>query len=657
MNMEYNDVVKKLNELIEKIKIAENPENIQEEPRKITEEQEIDYMEQYLNPPEEIEEEEEKLTPEELKEEFDKTVESAIKNLEDEKSKLQQEIEDRLNSVDETQDMYLVSELQTKITTIDNQINNIRGISDSENKRETDLVEQRKKEQEQLEEQEKMTDIKREFIDEELDKLESRKQELEKKYNSQIFGNQYTEEYLQGETKTELDSVNSQIAILKMGEFTKNQINRAMQEIDKLNEEKHQLKANMPSIDAQDYNELYLLGEQQQKINKMEERINKINERLYKLSVFNPDIDKLREEQENKMWEQYRKEQENEKNRQIDEAYADKEKAEREEERKILRETRKEIIHHDLDLNAEELQKTSSQQPKQPQSQTPAQRSATQPKPQQGTIVNPNLPGLKIVYDRDNNTYVMTDESKSYDATYYFQSTYLKNKSKERVVEDIEKQRGKEFTVDIAQYIDCNLYYCLARYDRETGSNKATEYIESLEKGKQDIDLDVTYNLNGARRLNILDDFRQKRIAAKSEIAIGAKVEKAENKIVKAIKNLFKRAKTKFLPAPEKQPVHNSAIRDINGQEIPLKDIDEKEALSDRIKVHQYSKPEIASYVNAYMTRGEQTDNKDITAESREEYIKQLEGLLPEDMVTEISMRIYELESKGKNTEEKENVK
>lgn len=39
-------------------------------------------------------------------------------------------------------------------------------------------------------------------------------------------------------------------------------------------------------------------------------------------------------------------------------------------------------------------------------------------------------------------------------------------------------------------------------------------------------------------------------------------------------------------------------------------------------------------------------------------YVKcQRPGLLPEDMVTEISMRIYELESKGKNTEEKENVK
>ena len=395
-----------------------------------------------------------------------------------------------------------------------------------------------------------------------------------------------------------------------------------------------------------------------QKDIELETNKNLIKNLLAKYNINEKMVEKEEiKQQEDDMWEQYRKEQENEKNRQIDEAYADKEKAEREEERKILRETRKEIIHHDLDLNAEELQKTSSQQPKQPQSQTPAQRSATQPKPQQGTIVNPNLPGLKIVYDRDNNTYVMTDESKSYDATYYFQSTYLKNKSKERVVEDIEKQRGKEFTVDIAQYIDCNLYYCLARYDRETGSNKATEYIESLEKGKQDIDLDVTYNLNGARRLNILDDFRQKRIAAKSEIAIGAKVEKDENKIVKAIKNLFKRAKTKFLPAPEKQPVHDSDIRDINGQEIPSKDLDEKEAFSERIKVNQYSKPEIASYVNAYMARGEQTDNKDITAESREEYIKQLEGLLPEDMVTEISMRIYELESKGKNTEEKENVK
>ena len=286
INMEYNDAVKKLNELIEKIKIAEEQENIHENSDNIIEEkQDIDYMEQYLNPPKEIEEEEH--TPEELKEEFDKTVESAIKNIEKKKSKLQQDIEDRLNDMDDTQDMYLVSELQTKITTIDHQINGIKEISDNENKREEELLEQKKREQERLEEQKKMGVIKQEFIQEELDKLESRKQELEQKNDSQTLGNQYTEEYLQGETKTELDSINSQIAILKMGKFTKNQINRAMQEIDKLNEEKHQLKANMPSLNAQDYNELYLLGEQQQIINRMEERINEINERLYRLSVFN----------------------------------------------------------------------------------------------------------------------------------------------------------------------------------------------------------------------------------------------------------------------------------------------------------------------------------------------------------------------------------
>lgn len=411
-----------------------------------------------------------------------------------------------------------------------------------------------------------------------------------------------------------------------------------------------------------------------QKDIELETNKNLIKNLLAKYNINEKMVEKEEiKQQEDDMWEQYRKEQEDEKNRQIDEAYADKEKEEREEERKILQATRKEIIHHDLDLNAEELQKPSSQQPTQSQPQTPAQRPATQskaqqasrnpqtmpqgqtaqPKPQQGTqnpIVNPNLPGLKIVYDRANNTYVMTDESKSYDATYHFQSTYLKNKSKERVVEDIEKQRGKEFTVDIAQYIDCNLYYCLARYDRETGSNKATEYIESLEKGKQDIDLDVTYNLKGARRLNILDDFRQKRIATKSANAIGAKVEKDENKIVKAIKNLFKRVKTTSLPYPEMQLEDG---KDIHGQEIPSKDLDEKEAFSSRIKVNQYSKPEIASYVNAYMTRGEQTEEKDINATNKAEYLQQLrEEGLSEREITEISEKIEMQE--GKNNQSRE---
>lgn len=661
INMEYNDAVKKLNELIEKIKIAEEQENIHENSDNIIEEkQDIDYMEQYLNPPKEIEEEEH--TPEELKEEFDKTVESAIKNLEDKKSKLQQDIEDRLNDMDDTQDMYLVSELQTKITTIDHQINGIKEISDNENKREEELLEQKKREQERLEEQKKMGVIKQEFIQEELDKLESRKQELEQKNDSQTLGNQYTEEYLQGETKTELDSINSQIAILKMGKFTKNQINRAMQEIDKLNEEKHQLKANMPSLNAQDYNELYLLGEQQQIINRMEERINEINERLYRLSVFNPDINKLREEQENKMWEQYRTNEEEEKNRQIDEAFKEKEEAEKDSERKILQATRKEIIYDELDLKAKESQK-SSKQSTQPQTPTPTQRPATQPNPQtrpqgqvaqyhhvtQKSIVNPNLPGLKIVYDRANNTYVMTDESRAYNATYYFQSTYLKNKSKERVLEDIGRIRGKEVMPYVLGEIDCNLYYCLSRFDRETGSHKAEEYIESLETGKQINDLDVTYDLRGNRRLSLINDFRQRRIANKSETAIGAKVEKGENKIIKAIKDLFKKVKTTSLPYPD---MHLEDGKDINGQEIPSKDIDEKEDFSERIKVHQYSKPEIASYVNAFLTRNEQTEKRDITAASKAEYIQQLraEGL-SEDMITEISEKIEMQEIKNNQTQ------
>lgn len=331
-----------------------------------------------------------------------------------------------------------------------------------------------------------------------------------------------------------------------------------------------------------------------------------------------------RKKQEAEMWEQYKKEKEDEKNRQIDEAFAEKEKMEKEEERKIAQATRQEI---DLDMN-----------------------TLSYP------IVDKNLPGLKIVYDRANNTYVMTDESRAYNATYYFQSTYLKNKSKEMVLEDIGRIRGKEVMPYVLGEIDCNLYYCLSRFDRETGSHKAEEYIESLETGKQINDLEVTYDLRGNRRLNLIDDFRQKRIANKSETAIGAKIDRKDNPITKAIRKLFRNVKTKLLQEPEKQPVHNSGIRDINGQEIPSKDIDEKDALSDAIKVHQYSTAEIASYVNAYMTRNEQTEERDITASNIKEYLQQLrsEGL-SEDMITEISIKIYELENKGINNEEKEN--
>ena len=247
----------------------------------------------------------------------------------------------------------------------------------------------------------------------------------------------------------------------------------------------------------------------------------------------------------------------------------------------------------------------------------------------------------------------MTDESRAYNATYYFQSTYLKNKSKEMVLEDIGRIRGKEVMPCALGKIDCNLYYCLSRYDRETGSNKAIEYIESLEKEKQDIDLDVTYNLKGARRLNILDDFRQKKIALKSTNAIGAKIQK--NKIREVISNFFNRVKTTYLPYPN---MHLEDGKDIHGKEIPSRELEEKESLAESVKVYHFSKPEVAFYANEYLTRGEQTEKKDINAKDVSEYLQQLrEKGLSEDMITEISMKIYDLEGKEKNTGEKENVK
>ena len=141
-------------------------------------------------------------------------------------------------------------------------------------------------------------------------------------------------------------------------------------------------------------------------------------------------------------------------------------------------------------------------------------------------------------------------------------------------------------------------------------------------------------------------------MAKRSEDFIGAKVERNENAITKAIKDLFKRVKTKSLLSPEQQPVHDNGIKDVNGQEIPSKDLDEKEAFSSRIKVNQYSNPEIASYVNAYMTRGEQTEEKDINATNKAEYLQQLrEEGLSENEITEISEKIEMQESKSNQTQ------
>mgnify|MGYP005777166815 CR=1 FL=1 len=548
--MEYNDVVKKLNELIEKIKIAE--EKADKEPEIKIEDENMDYTEQYLKT-EEITKANAN-TPEKLKEEFDKTVEDSLKQFETEKSKLEKEIEDKISNTEDYNSIYLVGELQTKVSTLTEQINNIKEISDKENERE------------------ELVGIKKEIIAEELAKLEVRKQELEKEIESKTDENDYMGQYMLGNLQAELHDINKQIAILKSGNFTKQQIDRAIVEIDKLKQEKSQLENKINSIDENDVNGIYLSGEQHN-------QLDKVNAKLKRLSVFNADIEKRNDQEQ-----------------------------------------------------AKKIEK---------------------PKPVEKPIEQPiNITSqLKVVYNRESNKYELVDEIRKYKQEFTLNQNLLKKKNIAELVDRIEDERGKEFTFEISNMIDANLYNCLLEYDKVAGTNRAGEYIESLD-GNGKSNLDVTYNLKGKRTLGIINNFRQNRMAKRSEDFIGAKVERNENAITKAIKDLFKRVKTKSLLSPEQQPVHDNGIKDVNGQEIPSKDLDEKEAFSSRIKVNQYSNPEIASYVNAYMTRGEQTEEKDINATNKAEYLQQLrEEGLSENEITEISEKIEMQESKSNQTQ------
>ena len=548
--MEYNDVVKKLNELIEKIKIAE--EKADKEPEIKIEDENMDYTEQYLKT-EEITKANAN-TPEKLKEEFDKTVEDSLKQFETEKSKLEKEIEDKISNTEDYNSIYLVGELQTKVSTLTEQINNIKEISDKENERE------------------ELVGIKKEIIAEELAKLEVRKQELEKEIESKTDENDYMGQYMLGNLQAELHDINKQIAILKSGNFTKQQIDRAIVEIDKLKQEKSQLENKINSIDENDVNGIYLSGEQHN-------QLDKVNAKLKRLSVFNADIEKRNDQEQ-----------------------------------------------------AKKIEK---------------------PKPVEKPIEQPiNITSqLKVVYNRESNKYELVDEIRKYKQEFTLNQNLLKKKNIAELVDRIEDERGKEFTFEISNMIDANLYNCLLEYDKVAGTNRAGEYIESLD-GNGKSNLDVTYNLKGKRTLGIINNFRQNRMAKRSEDFIGAKVERNENAITKAIKDLFKRVKTKSLLSPEQQPVHDNGIKDVNGQEIPSKDLDEKEAFSSRIKVNQYSNPEIASYVNAYMTRGEQTEEKDINATNKAEYLQQLrEEGLSENEITEISEKIAMQESKSNQTQ------
>ena len=287
--MEYDDIVKKLNELVKKIKNADKHEDI--EPNIEIEDENMDYTEQFLLT--------EELTKsknndvEVLKEEFDKIIEDTLKKLEDEKRKVSKEIEYKLSNIEDYNEIYLLGNLQEKFNTIDSQINGIneiKGELDTPSKKSGEKTEISNKEanKEQIEE------IKRKIIDIEISKLRKRKEEIEEEIASNSDENDYMAQYMFGNLQAELHEIDKQISVLESGNFTKQLIDRAVTEISELKQEKSKLEAKINSIDENDLNGIYLSGEQQYRINE----INEINERLKILSVFNEDTYSLKEEQD-----------------------------------------------------------------------------------------------------------------------------------------------------------------------------------------------------------------------------------------------------------------------------------------------------------------------------------------------------------------------
>lgn len=284
--MEYDDIVKKLNELVKKIKNADKHEDI--EPNIEIEDENMDYTEQFLLT--------EELTKsknndvEVLKEEFDKIIEDTLKKLEDEKRKVSKEIEYKLSNIEDYNEIYLLGNLQEMFNTIDSQINGIneiKGELDTPSKKSGEKTEISNKEanKEQIEE------IKRKIIDIEISKLRKRKEEIEEEIARNSDENDYMAQYMFGNLQAELHEIDKQISVLESGNFTKQLIDRAVTEISELKQEKSKLEAKINSIDENDLNGIYLSREQQY-------RINEINERLKILSVFNEDTYRLKEEQD-----------------------------------------------------------------------------------------------------------------------------------------------------------------------------------------------------------------------------------------------------------------------------------------------------------------------------------------------------------------------
>lgn len=156
------------------------------------------------------------------------------------------------------------------------------------------------------------------------------------------------------------------------------------------------------------------------------------------------------------------------------------------------------------------------------------------------SIIN-NDNNLKILYDRKENKYFIKDDLNNYNQEFRANTSLFKYKNRRDFVDELEKSYNREFKFAVDESIDVNLYNCLKEYDNIMGTNKADNYIKSLDSENYKCDFEMTYNMKGKSKLGFLDNIRMNKIAKINEKYGIAQIEKD------SLKEKFKRSWKKVI--------------------------------------------------------------------------------------------------------------
>lgn len=226
--------------------------------------------------------------------------------------------------------------------------------------------------------------------------------------------------------------------------------------------------------------------------------------------------------------------------------------------------------------------------------------------------------------------------------------------------------KSHEYSEDIAdmkgshKFCDRQLLDILAQIDKEKNTKSVDAYMKTIQSVVDNEEMlpkeafDLSYDLKGISNADISKTGKKSiKKLAKNASKVGIAEYQKEDGL---FKRLFDRIRVKKLgmPSKEKEQEDNSNAEtkdyDINGKELETKEISELEAFRQRL--HAYSAPDIAAYVNAYLTQNEKSN----ITQTKTEYLEELrKDGVEEEKIQEISQKIdsHEIKKTEPKTMEK----